>query len=277
VIVDPINDVECLGQLTRIARELAPTTLVRLVARHIVDLDPRVSPRLAVVRWIQSRPQTDDDGEELARYVACDVPQRVRLLADDPNCVERSTDAMMLLEVIEPSIRRALATVVRPARHTGLVEHRDGRWHAVDLFPRRNARRNINWGELGKDVLQGAHQYIGKPVMKFYGLGSVADTLGDAENNAIGRGGKNEKKEQPSRRPGSPGGSIGAGIAATGKGWTKGGSRDGEKEAKEGGRSGAATAGGGVDRARAGQAAAGDGDHPHDSRAEAKRRWWGLG
>src|SRR5205823_2376265 len=156
VIVDPINDVDCLGQLTTIARELSSTTLVLTVARHLGSRD-------AVIRWLQAKPQADDDGGEPVRYIVCDVPQRVRLFADDPNCVERATDAMMLLEALEQMksttpATRALGTVDRPARHTGLVEKRGEHWYAVDLFPRRNARaRNFDWGNFGKDVLQGTH------------------------------------------------------------------------------------------------------------------------
>ena len=168
MIVAPVNDVECLAQLTTIARELASTTLVQTVARHL-------GSREAVIRWIQAKPQADDDGREAIRYITCDVPQRVRLLADDPNCVERATDALLLLESLErmkltSSAARALATVDRPARHTGLVEKHGEHWYAVDLFPRRNASgRNFDW----KDILQGAHSYVGKPILQFYGLGSV--------------------------------------------------------------------------------------------------------
>ncbi len=79
---------------------------------------------------------------------------------------------------IDPRTPRAMATIDRPLRHTGLVEQRRDHWIAVDLFPRRNAARNFNWGEFGKDVLQGVHSYVGKPVLSFYGLGGVADQLG---------------------------------------------------------------------------------------------------
>jgi hypothetical protein len=195
VILDPINDVECLEQLTTIARELSSTTLVRTVALHL-------GTRERVIQWFQSKPQADDDGTEAIRYITCDVPQRVRLLADDPNCVERATDALMLLEALEQmkkiaAVPRALATVERPARHTGLVERRGEHWYAVDLFPRRNARRNIDWSDVGKDVLQGAHTYVGKPILQFYGLGSAADTIGENENKLIGRDKTNEKKQKP--------------------------------------------------------------------------------
>jgi hypothetical protein len=78
----------------------------------------------------------------------------VRLLADDPNFVERAADALLLLESLErmkliEAAARALATVDRPARHTGLVEKCGLHWYAVDLFPRRNASgRNLDWGNL---------------------------------------------------------------------------------------------------------------------------------
>ena len=50
-------------------------------------------------------------------------------------------------------------------------------------------RRRGIWirGSFGKDVLQGTHSYVGKPILKFYGLGSVADTLGENEDKLIGR------------------------------------------------------------------------------------------
>jgi hypothetical protein len=186
---------DCLGQLTAIARELWPSTLVRSVAR-------RLGSPTAVIEWFRSLPQADDDGHEAVRFVQCDVPQRVRLLPDDPNCVERSIGAMMLLEALDPSTRRALATVDRPLRHTGLVEQRGGRWHAVDLFPRRNAQRNFDWSELGKDVLQGAHNYVGKPILGFYGLGGAADQLGEQEDKLIGR----DKKKAPEKKDSPPAG-----------------------------------------------------------------------
>lgn len=128
MILDPSTDRDCLGQLTQMARELAPTTLMRTVATRLG------SPR-AVVKWIQSLPQTDDNGDELIRYVSCDVPQRVRLLPDDPNCFERAFAAIALLEVLDPRTARMLVTIDRPVRHTGVVERKSGRWVALDLFP----------------------------------------------------------------------------------------------------------------------------------------------
>lgn len=248
MILAPINDAECLVQLTTIARELASTTLVRTVARHL-------GSREAVIRWIQAKPQHDDDGRESVRYIVCDVPQRVRLLADDPNCVERATDALMLLEALEQmslakAALRALGTIERPLRHTGLVEKRGERWCALDLFPRRNARRNLDASETGKDVLQGVHSYVGKPLLQFYGLGGAADTLGENENKLIGRDKKTDAKQQqpstktsftPPPNTGSlPVGKPKPGAAAAGQSGAKGsavatrrkGGKDGETEKK---------------------------------------------
>ena len=128
--------------------------MIQLVAR-------RLGSREAVIKWFQSLPQADDDGHEHVRYISCDVPQRTRLLPDDPNCVERALGALMLLEAIDGQTPRALASIERPLRHTGVVEKHGEHWFAVDLFP----RRNFDWGSLGKDVLQGVHTYVGKPVL----------------------------------------------------------------------------------------------------------------
>ena len=320
MILDPLDDEQCLGQLTTIARELSGTTLVRLVARHIVEGAPDLSPHEAVARWLQSKPQADDDGKESTRYIVCDVPQRVRLFADDPNCVERATDALMLLEALEemkllPAMPRALVTIDKPQRHTGLVEKRGAHWYAVDLFPRRNSARNFSWGDFGKDALQGVHKYIGKPVLGYFGLSSVGDSLGNAEDGWIGRGKKNEKKEQPSTQPapgakpapdarkatsssGGSGGTLSA-LVAIGKGAisssgsgnaTKGGNDGGKKETKDGRAAGSASSGAGGlaglfagsgDRARAegggeAKAPARNGDHQDDAGARPQRGWWGV-
>lgn len=198
MIAEPINDVECLSQLTTIARELAPTTLLRTVAQRLGSPD-------AVVEWLQSLPQTDDRGEELLQYISCDVPQRVRLLPHDPNCVERALAALMLLETIAPRTRRALATVDRPLRHTGLVERLGSKWHAVDLFPRRNASlRNVSWRRLGGDVMHGLNRYVGKPVLKFY-LGDSGGKLADSLDHEEGKlWGRIPKKPNETKRPPPP-------------------------------------------------------------------------
>lgn len=250
MILDPTTDQHCLGQLTRIARELVPTTLVQTVAA-------RLRTQGNVIAWLQSLPQSADDGEEQYRAIACDIPQRTRLLPDDPNCFERAFGALALLEAIDPRTTRMLVTIDRPLRHTGVVERRGRYWVALDLFPRRNAG-----AETGKDILQGIHKYIGKPVLTFYGLGKVADQLGDVEDSAIGRA-----KKQPA--PSAPEGAESRASTTTTQ--PKGGPSNEEKESTRAGASeaGASTSGAStrtVD-ASASQTVA---------REEASKRWgWG--
>ncbi|HEY2746785.1 MAG TPA: hypothetical protein VGL86_19285 [Polyangia bacterium] len=290
MIADPINDAECLGQLTTFARELAPSTLVRLVAA-------RLGTREAVILWLQSLPQADDHGEEQIRFIMCDVPQRTRLFPDDPNCVERSFAALMLLEATDPKTRRALATVDKPLRHTGLVEQFAGHWHAVDLFPRRNANRNFQWG----DLLTGAHQYVGKPILKFYlgdTGGRVADALGEQEAKLVGQ----DKRKQPEKKPAPPPAAgaqrpveqpkpqpapsaqpsgfsftqlFGAGAKQTQSNPVGGGENDAQKEKAPRGAGRAAVDGDGEGAAQ--QTADRDRRRAHDAREEAAGFWWRLG
>jgi hypothetical protein len=273
------------------ARELSPSTLVRAVAQHL-------GTREAVIKWLQSLPQADDFGDERVRVIQCDVPQRVRLFPDDPNCVERSFGALMLLEIIEPRTQRALATVDKPLRHTGLVEKSGDHWHAVDLFPRRNAPRNFDWGSFGKSALHGVHDYVGKPVLKFYlgdTGGKVADALATQEDRLVGDK-KPEKKPTPppagTQRPSGPAtqaqpGAQQAQPAASGFDFTKlfgAGAKQGEggndAQKKEVPRGAGLAAFGGTaaaTRACAEAAAAGGDRNSHDAREIAQRFWRTLG
>jgi hypothetical protein len=133
VILEPVNDGECLGQLTRIAREQARTSTA-------YNLAARLRTAEAVVKWLQSLPQRDDDGRETLQVIQCDVPQRVRIFPGDPNCFERTLAALILLEVIDPKTPRVAVTIEKPLRHTALAELVGGQWRVVDLFPRRNGK-----------------------------------------------------------------------------------------------------------------------------------------
>src|SRR5262249_30347822 len=52
MILDPTTDAQCLGQLTQLARELAPTTLLHMIAA-------RLGSPAAVTRWLHALPQSD--------------------------------------------------------------------------------------------------------------------------------------------------------------------------------------------------------------------------
>jgi hypothetical protein len=227
VILDAGNDAECLGQLVDMARELYRTTLVQRVAGHL-------GSREAALRWLRSLPQANDDGDELYQYVRCDVPQRTRLFPPDPNCFERTFAALVLLEALDPTTARMVLTIERPARHTGIVEPRGGRWVALDLFPRR--RRNDS-AQTGRDVLKGIHDYVGKPLLSFFlGAdtgGKVADTVGAFEDQITGAPPKSAApKAPPSRRTVSP--PPTAIVTRAVNAMNKGGNGNGQEEAKVG-------------------------------------------
>ena len=184
MILEAVNDTACLGQLVVLARELARGSAARRIATEL-------GTPARVVSWLQSLPQSDDDGKETLQAIQCDVPQRVRLFPSDPNCFERTLAALALCEILDPKTPRCAVTIEKPVRHTSLAELREGRWEPVDLFPRRNFGslwRSASASEVGKDILQGFHRFVGKPLLTAYGLGGLADQIGQAEDQAIDRG-----------------------------------------------------------------------------------------
>lgn len=114
----PINDTECLSKITEEVAEAAETEDVRNLARHFDSTK-------ALAAWIRSLPQRNDSGDLAdGPRVACDVSQRLRIPADDPNCVERAALYMAAGELIEPGATRQLATIETPiGRHTFPVEN----------------------------------------------------------------------------------------------------------------------------------------------------------
>jgi hypothetical protein len=201
LILDPPNDRDCLEQLTTLARELARTSAAYQLAASL-------GSARRVEAWLQSLPQADDDGREKLQAIVCDVPQRVRIFPADPNCFERTLAALALCEVLDHATPRCAVTIAKPVRHTSLAELRDGAWTPIDLFPRRNfaglSSRGASGEVIGKDVLQGFHRYIGKPLLSAYGLGGVADQLGEVEDRAIGRTPETPSPSQTQSKPTAP-------------------------------------------------------------------------
>jgi hypothetical protein len=132
MIAEPINDVECLSKVTDLAAESLENEDVRNIATRFMSTRD-------LAAWIRSLPQRNDLGDPGdGPKVACDVPQRVRIPAEDPNCVERAAIYLAAGELIDPTAVRQLATIDTPfGRHTFPVE--DDR--PVKLDPRipRNA------------------------------------------------------------------------------------------------------------------------------------------
>jgi hypothetical protein len=121
VIGLPLNDLRCLGSITEVITELVAhrdEVLSQLAAEH-----PTTA---SLAEWIRSLPQRDDEGRrgDGPKVIDCDPPQRLRLPAPDPNCLERAALYVSLAEFIDPSAARQLATVDTPlGLHTFPVEN----------------------------------------------------------------------------------------------------------------------------------------------------------
>ncbi len=129
MILPPKNDVTCLGQITEDVQQ-------RLAAgdRSIAALARELGSTAALVRWIRSLPQRDDHGVvgDGPKVEACAPPQRLRIPAPDPNCVERAALYLAVAELLDPVPRRWLATI-RPAAGLHTLPIENGR--AVVLDP----------------------------------------------------------------------------------------------------------------------------------------------
>jgi len=133
VIAEPMNDKQCLMQMTSVAVQGAKKP-------EIHELAGRFRSTRALARWIRTLPQRDDDGDpQDGPRVACDVTQRARLAPPDPNCVERAILYLAGAEVIDPRATRQLATidVSDTLRHTFPLEN--GEPVVLDPKVRRNA------------------------------------------------------------------------------------------------------------------------------------------
>ena len=131
----PLNDHECLGQINEVIAEL-----VRQRDAQIVELANRYPSPAALAAWIRSLPQRDDTGDPAdgPRVEGCAPPQRLRIPAADPNCVERAALYAAVAELLDPRSYRQLATINTPiGRHTFLVE--SGTPIALDPAVPRNA------------------------------------------------------------------------------------------------------------------------------------------
>lgn len=108
MIALPFNDRRCLASIGDV--------LVGLVENRdplIVELAERVGTIDGLLAYIRALPQRDDLGEkgDGPKVEACDPPQRLRVPAEDPNCVERAAMYIAVAELIDPQPIRQLATL----------------------------------------------------------------------------------------------------------------------------------------------------------------------
>ncbi len=133
----PHNDRACLGPLTE--------RIVELVGEDepsIVDAADRFSDLDEFAAWIRTLPQRDDEGlpRDGPKIDECRPPQRFRIDALDPNCVERAGKFIAVGEKIDPSRLYRLATTDTPGGlHTFPTV--DGSPVVLDPKQSRNALR----------------------------------------------------------------------------------------------------------------------------------------
>ncbi len=117
----PFNDLRCLGSITEVVAEL-----VEHRDEVIAEMARKHASTEGLADWIRTLPQRDDDGdsEDGPRVKACKPPQRLRLPATDPNCVERAALYIAVAELIDAQPVRQLATLDTPiGLHTFPVEN----------------------------------------------------------------------------------------------------------------------------------------------------------
>ncbi|HEU4731293.1 MAG TPA: hypothetical protein VFT22_25540 [Kofleriaceae bacterium] len=114
------NDLSCLGSITEVVAQL-----VAQQDPELVQLATQYPTTEALAAWIRSLPQRDDDGipGDGPKVDACLPPQRLRIPAENPNCVERAALYQGVAELIDPRPVRQLATLDFDwGRHTFPIE-----------------------------------------------------------------------------------------------------------------------------------------------------------
>lgn len=115
------NDLSCLGAISEFVADL--------VAKRdpvLVELARQFPNTFRLAAWIRQLPQRDDLGEpgDGPKIDACAPPQRLRIPAKDPNCVERAALYLAVAELIDPWPPRQLATLdFSWGRHTFPIEN----------------------------------------------------------------------------------------------------------------------------------------------------------
>ncbi|MBV8758195.1 MAG: hypothetical protein JO257_12990 [Deltaproteobacteria bacterium] len=121
MIALPFNDLRCLGSITEVVAEL-----VKNQDPLIAEIAEKHPTTESLAAWIRTLPQRDDDGakHDGPKVEACEPPQRLRIPAPDPNCVERSALYIAVAELIDPEPNRQLATLDTPiGLHTFPIEN----------------------------------------------------------------------------------------------------------------------------------------------------------
>lgn len=136
-LIEPMNDRDCLGKLHNAVREFADTAQ----SRNLATMFPT---QVDLIEYIRELDQRDDLGNPRdGPRISCDVMQRLRLPAWDPNCFERVALYLSIMLHIQPDATITSATIMSDnGLHTFPVDIRDGVPHVVVLDPHTPHLRN---------------------------------------------------------------------------------------------------------------------------------------
>ena len=129
-LLDPLNDEGCLRKLHQSVSEYMQTEQARALAAQFSTVDE-------VIEFIRHLEQRDDLGDPRdGPRLACDVTQRLRLPALDPNCFERLALFLALALLIDPSLELTSATMMLDeGLHSFPLMLDGGIPHVIDLSP----------------------------------------------------------------------------------------------------------------------------------------------
>jgi hypothetical protein len=174
MIVEPLNDEDCLSQATAHAVAAMQREDVRELAARLGSIE-------AVVRYLRRLPQTDDGPDDWTpgERITCDVPQRARVPASSPNCFERAILYLALAELIDPRRLRCLMTIElgKNERHTFPVEE----WEPVVLNPDRAPRNAL---AAGVHLVRNARGDRGAPLSSVDALSWAVHLVGDVASQS---------------------------------------------------------------------------------------------
>ncbi len=181
----PLNDAGCLTAATGVARQLAASPAAVKLARELTTLGN-------AVRWLRSLPQRNDDGRGAGgpggnAVCYCNVPQRARGFALDPNCFERSIAFQALAAHLQPDMPVRLASIFvggNPVHTLPYVPSPRGEWVPVTLDPgsRDAVQPWLEWAPLRRD--DDWWKAITGPVSDFVGsIGTLFNKGGDPQQN----------------------------------------------------------------------------------------------
>jgi hypothetical protein len=136
-LLDPLNDKDCLRQLHGTVEEYIELPWVRDFAAQFDSVDE-------LIEYIRGLEQRDDLGDpEDGPRLACQITQRARFAANDPNCFERTLLFLAMAQLIDPQQKLTSASLILDEGwHTFPVELRNGYPYVVVLDPVNDPPRN---------------------------------------------------------------------------------------------------------------------------------------